>query len=105
MALGLLFGKPLGIMLATWIATRLGATLPAGATWATIAGVACLGGIGFTMSLFVSGLAFPASSLIAQAKVGIVAASLVAGAIGAAVVWWATAPSTARGAAAVPDVS
>ncbi len=104
-ALGLIFGKPIGIMLATWIATRLGASLPAGATWATIAGVACLGGIGFTMSLFVSGLAFPGSPLIAQAKVGIVAASLVAGAIGAAVVWWATAPRTARGAAVVPDVS
>jgi Na+:H+ antiporter, NhaA family len=104
-SLGLIFGKPIGILLATWIATRFGAALPAGATWATIAGVACLGGIGFTMSLFVAGLAFPASPLIAQAKVGIVAASLVAGVIGASVVWWATAPREQRGAAAVPEVS
>ncbi len=104
-SLGLIFGKPVGILLATWIATRFGAALPAGATWATIAGVACLGGIGFTMSLFVSGLAFPASPLIAQAKVGIVAASLVAGVLGAAAVWWATALSEPRGAAVVPDVS
>ncbi len=104
-ALGLIFGKPIGILAATWIATRFGAAMPAGATWATIAGVACLGGIGFTMSLFVSGLAFPGSPLIAQAKVGIVAASLVAGVIGAAVVWWATAPSAKRSAAVVPEVS
>ena len=91
--LGLVFGKPIGILLATWIATRLGATLPAGATWAQIAGVACLAGIGFTMSLFVSGLAFPQSLLHAQAKFGIVVASIVAGVSGAAVVWWATSPA------------
>ncbi|MDZ7630452.1 MAG: Na+/H+ antiporter NhaA [Gemmatimonadaceae bacterium] len=89
--LGLIFGKPIGILLGTWIATRLGATLPTGASWPTVAGVACLGGIGFTMSLFVSGLAFPGSELIAQAKIGIVIASLVAGTLGAAAVWWTTA--------------
>ncbi len=91
-ALGLIVGKPVGVLLATWIATRLGASLPAGANWSTIVGVACIAGIGFTMSLFVSGLAFPDSPLIAQAKLGIVLASAVAGVFGAAVVWWATAP-------------
>jgi len=96
-ALGLIVGKPIGILAATWIATRLGASLPTGATWPTVAGVACLAGIGFTMSLFVSGLAFPASAMLGQAKFGIVFASLVAGALGAAVVWWATAPSRLRG--------
>ncbi len=90
--LGLVLGKPIGILLATWIATRLGAVLPAGATWPTIAGAACLAGIGFTMSLFVAGLAFPGSSLIEQAKLGIVIASVVAGLCGAAVIWWTTAP-------------
>ncbi len=90
-ALGLILGKPIGIMLATWIATRLGATLPAGASWPTVAGVACLAGIGFTMSLFVSGLAFPGSQLLAQAKLGIVVASIVAGVIGATVVFITTA--------------
>ncbi len=89
-AFGLIVGKPIGILLATWIATRLGASLPSGASWATVGGVACLAGIGFTMSLFVSGLAFPGSALIAQAKLGIVFASVVAGLLGAAIVWWAT---------------
>ena len=87
---GLVLGKPIGILLATWIAARLGASLPSGATWSQLAGVACLGGIGFTMSLFVSGLAFPDTSMHAQAKFGIVVASVVAGAGGAAIVWWAT---------------
>ena len=91
-ALGLVLGKPIGIMIAAWIATRLGATLPAGATWPTVFGVACLAGIGFTMSLFVSGLAFPDSPLLPQAKLGIVTASLVAGLFGAGVVWFTTSP-------------
>ncbi len=91
-ALGLVFGKPIGIIVATWIATRLGARLPSGATWPTITGVACLAGIGFTMSLFVSGLAFPGSELLAQAKVGIVVASLVAGLVGATIMYLATSP-------------
>ena len=88
--LGLVLGKPLGILLFTWLATRLGATLPAGATWSQIAGVASLAGIGFTMSLFVAGLAFPDSALLSQAKLGIVAASLIAGVGGAAAIWFAT---------------
>lgn len=80
--LGLVLGKPVGILLATWIATRLGARLPSGARWASLAGVACLAGIGFTMSLFVSGLAFTDVALQSQAKIGIVVASLVAGTLG-----------------------
>lgn len=94
-AIGLVIGKPLGVLLGTWIATRLGASLPSGASWSTIAGVACIAGIGFTMSLFVSGLAFNGSALHSQAKLGIVIASVVAGALGAAVVWWATKPAAA----------
>ena len=97
--LGLIVGKPVGILLATWIATRLGATLPAGAAWSTVAGVATLAGIGFTMSLFVAGLAFPGNALLAQAKLGIVIASLVAGIIGAIVVYLTTSPSQADAAA------
>ena len=105
-ALGLIFGKPLGIIATTWIATRFGATLPAGATWAQIAGVACLAGIGFTMSLFVSGLAFSGSPLHAEAKLGIVIASVVAGVCGAAIVWWATSPArTARAPATLAGPS
>jgi Na+:H+ antiporter, NhaA family len=89
--IGLVLGKPVGILLATWIAAQLGASLPSRATWTQLAGVACLGGIGFTMSLFVAGLAFPGTSMHAQAKFGIVVASILAGAGGAAAVWWATA--------------
>jgi Na+:H+ antiporter, NhaA family len=96
-AVGLIVGKPVGILLATWIATRFGAALPAGAHWSSIAGVACLAGIGFTMSLFVAGLAFPDAATLAQAKLGIVAASLGASIIGTLVVLWATsAARTAR---------
>jgi Na+:H+ antiporter, NhaA family len=93
-ALGLVFGKPIGVLFATWLATRVGASLPSGVSWSNIAGAACLAGIGFTMSLFVSGLAFPGSLMIAQAKLGIVAASLIAGVAGTLVLLWAT--STVR---------
>ncbi len=88
--LGLIFGKPIGILLFTWLATCLGASLPTGTTWPQLTGVAILAGIGFTMSLFVAGLAFPGSPLLSEAKLGIVVASLVAGVAGAAAIWWAT---------------
>jgi NhaA family Na+:H+ antiporter len=81
--LGLLIGKPLGITLFAWLAVRLGwATLPAQASWRTLHGVSWLGGIGFTMSLFIAGLAFSDASLLDSAKVGILAGSLVAGIVG-----------------------
>ncbi|MDX2153200.1 MAG: Na+/H+ antiporter NhaA [Bryobacteraceae bacterium] len=81
--LGLLIGKPVGILLASWLAVRAGmADLPARVSWAGIHGAAWLGGIGFTMSLFIGGLAFSDASLLASAKVGILAASSVAGITG-----------------------
>lgn len=92
-AVGLVVGKPIGILLATWIATRFGGVLPAGATWRNLVGIACLGGIGFTMSLFVSGLAYSEPALLDQAKLGIVMASLTAGVLGTIIVWFTTAPS------------
>jgi Na+:H+ antiporter, NhaA family len=98
-ACGLVFGKPIGVILGTWVATRFGATLPGGIGWRTIAGVGCLAGIGFTMSLFVTGLAFTEPSYGAQAKVGIVSASLIASVIGLFVVWLTTRPV----GAALPD--
>lgn len=83
-ALGLLLGKPLGITLFAWLAVRLGlAELPAGTRWSQIVGLGLLGGIGFTMSLFITNLAYEeAPELIAAAKVGIFAASLLAGILG-----------------------
>ena len=82
--LGLVIGKPVGIALAAWLATRMGlASLPAGARWSSLIGVSCLGGIGFTMSIFIAGLAFPGSAeLLDSAKTGILAASLAAGVLG-----------------------
>jgi NhaA family Na+:H+ antiporter len=78
--LGLVVGKQIGITAAAWLVVRSGlAALPAGVSWRQIYGVAWLGGIGFTMSLFVADLAFGESPILAVAKVGILAASVVAG--------------------------
>jgi NhaA family Na+:H+ antiporter len=81
--LGLVIGKPLGITLAAWIAVSAGAAeRPPELSWRLLHGAAWLGGIGFTMSLFIGGLAFGDSSMLTEAKVGILAASLVAGLTG-----------------------
>lgn len=82
-ALGLVVGKPLGITLFSWIAIRAGvAQLPTGVTWRLLHGAAWLGGIGFTMSLFVASLAFGQTPALDAAKVGVLGASLVAGIVG-----------------------
>lgn len=79
-ALGLVLGKPIGITLFAWLAVRLGlAALPAHTSWRTLHGVSWLGGIGFTMSLFIAALAFDSPALLDSAKLGILGASLVAG--------------------------
>ena len=81
--LGLLIGKPLGIMLFSWLAVRTGlAGLPPDLGWPALGAVSFLAGIGFTMSLFVSELAVKAGPALSQAKIGVLAASLLAGAIG-----------------------
>jgi NhaA family Na+:H+ antiporter len=83
---GLLIGKPLGITAATWIAVRLRlASLPDGAGWGALHGCAWLGGIGFTMSLFIATLAFGVTPRLDAAKAGILAASVCAGIAGALV--------------------
>jgi NhaA family Na+:H+ antiporter len=80
---GLLIGKPLGLVLLSWLAVRSGlATLPGDVGWRAIVGVGWLAGIGFTMSLFVSGLAFEGGPALEQAKMGILMGSLLAGVIG-----------------------
>ena len=80
---GLVLGKLLGIGLSSWLAVRSGYTsLPEGVTGLQIAGVALLGGVGFTMSLFVSELAFDAEALLNAAKLGILVASSTAGVCG-----------------------
>lgn len=81
-ALGLLLGKPLGILLFCLAAVRLGfAHLPSGVSWFTLVGASCLAGIGFTMSLFLASLALPEESLPAG-KIGILVGSLASAVLG-----------------------
>ena len=81
--LGLLLGKPLGILLTCWIFVRLGwACIGPVLTWSHLVGAAILAGVGFTMSLFVNELAFVSPLLRQQAKLGILVASVLAGTIG-----------------------
>ena len=81
---GLVVGKPVGITLASWLAVRAGiAALPSGIGWRTLGGAAILGGIGFTMSLFIAGLAFGDSpEHLTSAKLGTLVASVIAGVCG-----------------------
>jgi Na+:H+ antiporter, NhaA family len=81
--IALVLGKPLGIMLGTWIAVRLRwCQLPADMNWLSVLLIGCLGGIGFTMSIFIANLAFMDGGLLAAAKSGVLLASLTAGIIG-----------------------
>ena len=81
--LGLVLGKPIGITLFSWLAVRLrAAELPEGVRWSQLLGVSCLGGIGFTMSLFIAALAFPSGPLGDVAKIGTFAGSLLAVVVG-----------------------
>ena len=77
-ALGLLLGKQAGVMLFSWIATRLGlGTVPEGATWLQFYGVALLTGIGFTMSLFIGTLAFQAPEYADPVRIGVLSGSFI----------------------------
>src|SRR6266480_2652520 len=83
---GLVFGKPLGIMMAALIAVKTGiARLPQAVNWRSLLGYAFLAGIGFTMSLFVAMLAFADTALVDAAKRGIIIGSLFAGVAGAVI--------------------
>ncbi len=80
---GLVVGKPLGVMAASFLVIRSGvAKLPRGVGWLEMAGVGLLAGVGFTVSIFISGLAFGDPLLVDEAKVGILAASITAGILG-----------------------
>lgn len=93
-AAGLLFGKFFGIYLFTWLAVKTGiAGMPRGMTWKTTAGVSLLGGIGFTVSLFITNLSFGEGQavLLNQAKFGVLLGTLVAGMLGFLYLRWALA--------------
>lgn len=77
-AAGLVIGKPIGIVGATWLGTRLGiGALPAGVSWRAMLGLAWLGGIGFTMSLFIGGLAFEDPAMAVDVRIGVLTGSII----------------------------
>jgi NhaA family Na+:H+ antiporter len=85
---GLVVGKPLGIVLFSWLAVRMGvARLPAGVNWKAMIGAGSLAGIGFTMSLFIAGLALD-DNLLAAGKIGTLAGSTVSAVVGATLLAW-----------------
>ncbi len=91
---GLLIGKPLGIIGLTWLVSKLGwIAKPASCQWQHIIGAGLLGGVGFTMSIFITGLAFTDFGLIDSAKLAIVLTSLMAGLIGVFYLWRQPAPT------------
>jgi Na+:H+ antiporter, NhaA family len=91
-AAGLFLGKQLGIFTAVWLAVKSGfATKPRGSTWLQIYAVAVLCGIGFTMSLFIGGLAFDDPLLAEEAKLGTLAGSILSALLGFAILRFAPA--------------
>jgi NhaA family Na+:H+ antiporter len=88
---GLVIGKQVGITLFSWISVKTGlAELPSNVKWKHIYGISCLGGIGFTMSLFIANLAFADENLLNISKTAVLTASLIAGCFGFLVLRFAT---------------
>ena len=88
-ALALVAGKPLGVLLACWLAVRLRlCALPAGMGWGGLLLTGLLAGIGFTMAIFIATLAFDSAALLAAAKRGVLLASGLAALLGLAWGWW-----------------
>ena len=87
--LGLVVGKPAGVTLFTWLAMRLGFELPEGLNWPQFVGAGFAAGIGFTVSILISGLAFDDGGVTDLAKIGILVASVAAAAGALLVLWWA----------------
>ena len=98
-AAGLFLGKQIGVVAATWIAVKSGiAKLPEGINWLHLYGVACLTGIGFTMSLFVGSLAFGADDAMNAVRLGVIFGSVLSGILGF-VVLRSMAPKPVKAAA------
>ncbi|HET8724831.1 MAG TPA: Na+/H+ antiporter NhaA [Anaeromyxobacteraceae bacterium] len=92
--LGLVLGKPLGVVGASWLAVRTGlAVKPPAYSWRQVLGAGALAGIGFTMSLFIAGQSFPVPGDFAAAKVAVFGASVASAALGAALLATASSPS------------
>jgi NhaA family Na+:H+ antiporter len=107
--LGLVVGKPLGILTFAWVATRVGiAALPGGVTWPLVGVVGVVAGIGFTMSIFIAGLAFPTGTSLETSKVGILIGSGVAAVLAyglGRLLLPANSPATAAATAAEAEAS
>ena len=85
---GLALGKPLGLFTVSWLAVRLGlAKKPSDYSWRQLAGAGALAGIGFTMSLFIAGQAFPAEADFVAAKAAVFIGSIVSSIVGVAILW------------------
>jgi NhaA family Na+:H+ antiporter len=96
-ALGLFIGKQIGIFGTVWLAVRARiAALPQEATWSHLYGVALLGGIGFTMSLFIGTLAFPDPESAAEVRIGVLGGSLLSAVMGYLVLRYTAGRSQAR---------
>jgi NhaA family Na+:H+ antiporter len=96
-ALGLVAGKPIGILLFSWLAVRYGISrLPHRTNWRQMAGVGLLAGIGFTVSIFITTLAYRDAESVDAAKVAILASSAVAGILGLLALKWVTPRLSAR---------
>jgi Na+:H+ antiporter, NhaA family len=94
---GLTIGKPVGFLLASWLAVKLKvAEKPAAYSWRQLLGAGALAGIGFTMSLFIAGQAFPVADDFAAAKIAVFVASVLSAIIGVAMLWSARPPDGAN---------
>jgi Na+:H+ antiporter, NhaA family len=102
--LALVAGKPVGIVIASWLAVRAGwCRLPQEINWKLMTLLGCLGGIGFTMSIFIATLAFPDDALLNAAKFGVVTASAIAAVLGLALGFMLLKSPAARRAAATRE--
>jgi len=96
-AAGLAIGKQIGVFGFMYLATRIGLVKrPAGVTWLQLYGLACLTGIGFTMSLFIGNLAFVDPDQIETVKLGVISGSLISGVLGYCILRFAASSSHAR---------
>jgi NhaA family Na+:H+ antiporter len=87
-AIALVIGKPIGVLLSSWLLVRLGwCRLPGGMSWSWMGLVGSLAGIGFTMSIFIANLAFQTDAQLSAAKLGVLLASVVAGVLGLVLGW------------------
>lgn len=103
-AAGLFFGKQLGVLGVTWVLVRMGwAKLPSMAGWWQIYGIACLAGIGFTMSLFIGGLSFGDSELMNGVRLGVLVGSVLSAVVGYGVLMAVGGKTAQRAGAAQPS--